>query len=150
MFTQDRILREISEAREKDRRDAASWVHALQREQERVERMQLQSEEARQHFEEVRQQLDKARLQAEQMLRKAEEAQRQAEQSLREGCLEDGHAKGYTEGVWLGRVQAYEECLGRTPRPETELGALSVEQLRELAEQLRDELGLTRPMAATR
>ena len=100
VLTQDRIQREIYEAREKARRDAASWTRAFQRLQEQAER-----------------------------------AQEQAEQSLSKGLSE-----GRAQGEFLGRIRAYEELLHRTPRPDAELAAMSVDELRQLAEELRSEL----------
>jgi predicted transposase/invertase (TIGR01784 family) len=89
VLTQDRIQREIYEAREKARRDAASWTNALQR------------------------------------------AQKQAE---------EGFSKGVARGQLLGRIRVYEELLHLTSRPEAELVMMSVDELRELAEELRGEL----------
>ena len=100
VLTQDRIQREIYEAREKARRDAASWTRAFQRLQEQAER-----------------------------------AQEQAEQSLSKGLLE-----GRAQGEFLGRIRVCEELLHRTPRPDAELAAMSVDELRQLAEELRSEL----------
>ncbi len=40
----------------------------------------------------------------------------------------------------LGRIRAYEELLHRTPRPEAELAAMTVDELRSLAEALRANL----------
>jgi hypothetical protein len=139
VLTQDRIQREILEGYEKAWRDAASWLRYIQRAQEQVAGCQQESEEARQQWEEACQELEKGRLQAEQRVREAEQGYRRAEQRFSTGGSE-GYAKGHAEGVWLGRVQAYEECLGRPPRPEAEPAAMSVEQLRELTEQLRGEL----------
>ena len=107
VLTQDRIQREIYEAREKARRDAASWTRAFQRLQEQAERAQEQ----------------------------AERAQEQAEQSLSKGLLE-----GRAQGEFLGRIRVCEELLHRTPRPDAELAAMSVDELRQLAEELRSEL----------
>ena len=115
VLTQDRIQREIYEAREKSRRDAASWRLALERAQEQAERAQEQ----------------------------IERAQEQAEEGFSKGLAAgrtEGRTEGREEGVWLGRVRVYEELLHRPPRPDAELSTMSADELRQLAEELRGEL----------
>lgn len=94
MLTQERIKREIYEAREKARRDAEDWRSALQRAEERVQRSFAQGQEV-------------------------------------------GQAEGRNVGVLVGQIRLCEELLHRTPRPEAELAAMSIDDLRELAEELR-------------
>ncbi len=44
------------------------------------------------------------------------------------------------QGRWIGQVRVCEELLDREPRPEAELMAMSLEDLRQFAESLRAEL----------
>lgn len=92
MLTEDRMKREIYEAREKARRDAEDWRSALER----------------------------------------------AEQRLQDSFAE-GRQTGLAEGL-IGQIRLCEELLGRPPRAEAELAAMSVEGLRQLADQLHAEL----------
>ncbi len=105
MLTQDRIQREIYQARERARRDAEDWKSALQRAEARVQNSLIQGRE----------------------------------EGFNLGRAE-GRAEGRSEGNWLGQIRICEELLHRTPRSDEELLALSTDQLRELAEQLRAEL----------
>jgi predicted transposase/invertase (TIGR01784 family) len=64
-------------------------------------------------------------------------------QALQEG-REEGHKEGLKEGrekgMLIGRIQAYEELLGRPPSSAADLQALSLEQLAERVDQLRAQL----------
>jgi predicted transposase/invertase (TIGR01784 family) len=101
MLTQDRLQREIYEAREKARRDAADWRSALQQAEKRVQ------------------------------------------DSFRQGIAE-GEAKGEARGL-IGQVRLCEELLRHRPRPAAELAALSIEELRDLAETLRAKVSRAHP-----
>jgi predicted transposase/invertase (TIGR01784 family) len=112
VLTQDRIQREIYEAREKARRDEASSNRHNQRLKEEAERAQKEAERAREE---------------------AERAREEAERAREEG------PKALAKGESLGRIRVYEEFLHRTPRPDTELAAMSADELRQLAEDLRSK-----------
>ena len=51
-----------------------------------------------------------------------------------------GRAEGRSQGNWIGQIRLCEELLHRPPRPDAEMLALSTDELRELAEELRMEL----------
>jgi hypothetical protein len=120
MLTQDQIQREIYEAREKARRDAADWQAALQRaaqaEQRIAERIAESSRESR------------------------KEGRKEGRKTGRKEGLRQGIIKGITKGEWIGRIRQCEELLGRPPRSDAELRAMPVDALRELADTLRAEL----------
>jgi predicted transposase/invertase (TIGR01784 family) len=92
MLTEDRMKREIYEAREKAKRDAEDWRSALERAEQRVQ-----------------------------------------------DSFTEGRQAGLTEGL-IGQIRLCEELLGRAPRAESELAAMSTDGLRQLADQLRAEL----------
>ena len=75
-----------------------------------------------------------ARRDAASWTRALQRAQEQVERA------QEGVAKALAKGEWLGRIRAYDELLHLAPRPDAELAAMSVEQLRELAELLRGEM----------
>lgn len=105
VLTQDRIQREIYEAREKARRDEASLIRHTQRAREKVGRAREEAERAREEAERAREEVPKA----------------------------------LAKGEWLGRIRAYEELMHRAPRPDAELAAMSVDELRQLVDDLRNE-----------
>ena len=93
MLTEDRMKREIYEAREKARRDAEDWRSAVERAEQRVQ-----------------------------------------------DSFTQGLAEGRQTGLLIGQIRLCEELLGREPRAEAELAAMSTDTLRQLADQLRAEL----------
>jgi predicted transposase/invertase (TIGR01784 family) len=132
MLTEERIKREIYEAREKARRDAEDWRLAVQRAEEKARRDAEDWRLAVQRAEE------KARRDAEDWrlaVQRADEKAQRAEEEAREGA-----SLGREQGVWLGRIRTYEELLHREPQPEAELVAMSVDELRKLADELRRDL----------
>jgi predicted transposase/invertase (TIGR01784 family) len=153
MLTQERIKREIYEAREKARRDADDWRLAVQRAEEKARRAEedrllavQQAEDKARRAEEdrllaVQQAEDKARRAEEDRLlavQQAEDKSQQAEEKAQQAAEKAQQAAVQRE--WLGRIRAYEELLHRTPHSADELVAMSVDELRKLAEDLRGEL----------
>lgn len=109
VLTQDRMQREIYEAREKARRDAEDWRIALRHAEEKVQESFAKGRES-------------------------------GHEAGREEGREEGRAKGRAEGVLVGRIRTYEELLSRTPKPDAELAAMSIDELRGFADELHAEL----------
>jgi hypothetical protein len=50
-----------------------------------------------------------------------------------------GRSEGRAIGLWIGKIQAYEEFLGKNPSPRETLDHLSIPQLEALHQNLREE-----------
>ena len=70
-------------------------------------------------------------------------ALQQAEERVRQSYAE-GHAEGRHVGELIGQIRLCENLLQRTPRTDSELAAMSINDLRQLAETLRTELAQSR------
>jgi hypothetical protein len=129
-LTQEDFERERCEARERARRDALSWQRAKERlDREEAEMRLRQADIERQQADMQRQQADMQRQQAD-MQRQQAEMQLQKEEAL---------AKGLAEGL-IGQVRLCEQFLRRDPLPNEQLGAMSVEAMRQLVDELRSQL----------
>ncbi len=113
MLTQDGMQREIYEAREKARRDAEDWRSALQRARESAQ---------------------------EGYAKGREEGREEGHEEGRQEGRQEGRLEGRELGMWIGRIRSYEELLKRPPKPDAELASMTVDEMSELAERLRDEL----------
>ncbi|RYD41098.1 MAG: hypothetical protein EOP83_34330 [Verrucomicrobiaceae bacterium] len=53
--------------------------------------------------------------------------------------IAQGRQEGREEGAWIGKIQAFEEFLGRQPTPVNALESLTLEDLQRRHEELRGE-----------
>jgi len=119
MVTQDELERERYEAREKVYRDALSFIVHLQEE------------------------VDEARERALREGMAAGIAKGQAE-GMAQG-IAAGRAEGIAAGELIGTIRLCQQLLQRPVTPPEELQALSLEQLQQLADQLKQEVAGPRP-----
>jgi hypothetical protein len=68
-----------------------------------------------------------------------ERAEQRVQDSFTEGRFTEGREMGLAEGL-VGQIHPCEELLGREPRAEAELAAMSTDGLRQLADRLRAAL----------
>jgi predicted transposase/invertase (TIGR01784 family) len=133
-LTQDDILREHYEAREKARRDALSWQKTIERWQQEAERAQKDAERAQKDVERAQkdaeravQDLERARQDLRLAQQQAEQAQQQAEQ-----------AQQQTEQAQQQAEQAQQQ---------TEQAQQQAEQAQQQADQARQQAGQARQQA---
>lgn len=110
MLTQDEVQREHYEAREKARRDAASWHSTIARFKQEAERLKQEAE------------------------RLKEEAERLKEEAA------TSRTEGRAQGELIGQIHAYERLLGQSPTPGDHLTAMSLDELKVLLDQLGSQL----------
>ncbi len=60
-------------------------------------------------------------------------------EKLKAKGLSQGLSEGRAIGLWIGKIQAYEEFLGKNPSPRETLDHLSIPQLETLHQNLREE-----------
>jgi predicted transposase/invertase (TIGR01784 family) len=105
--------------------------------EEALEALAMLTQDRRQR--EIYEAREKARRDAEDWRLALQRADERVRESLLRGHQE-GRQEGRQEGAWIGQVRLCEELLHLPPRADSELAAMSLDDLRRLAEALRSEL----------